>query len=78
MNVFMREEAQYISAVAEALIMMSEDNIFSNWIGETHLSAETIIDLSELLYDREIDMYEIYEYFEQYDSLDDVLSYDIN
>lgn len=78
MNVFQREEALYIASVAEALIMVSEDNIFSNWLGDSHLSAETIINLSELLYDRDINMYEIYEYFEQYDGLDDVLSYDIN
>jgi hypothetical protein len=78
MNVFTREEAQYIASVAEALIMMSEDNVFSGWTGDAHISAETIINLAELLYDREIDMYEIVEYFERYDSLDDVFSYDVN
>jgi hypothetical protein len=78
MNVFTRQEAHYIASVAEALIMMCEDSIFSGWLGDADISAESILSLAELLYDRDVDVYEIFEYFEKYDSLDDVFSYNAN
>ena len=77
MNVFAREEAKLIAATAEAIIMMLDESYIDEWLGSNELTYELILEIAELLYDREIDSYDIFEYFKEYDNIDDILSYDI-
>lgn len=77
MNVFAREEAKHIATTAEALIMVLDEDYGDLWIGSTMLNHELILNLAELLYDREVDEYDIFEYFNRYDTLDDLFSFDI-
>ena len=77
MNVFAREEAKLIAATAEAIIMMLDESYIDEWLGSNELTYELILEIAELLYDRGIDSYDIFEYFKEYDNIDDILSYDI-
>ena len=78
MKGFNTEQAEYISAVSEALILMLNESYINEWLGDNELTADYILNLAELLYAREVDTYGIYEYLATYDTLDDVLAYDIN
>ena len=78
MKGFNTEQAEYISAVSEALILMLNESYINEWLGDNELTADYILNLAELLYAREVDMYEIFEYLAVYDTLDDVLTYDKN
>ena len=78
MQGFNTEQAEYLSAVSEALILMMSENYVNEWLGDNELSADYILNLAELLWAREVDMYEIFEYLATYDTLDDVLAYDMN
>lgn len=77
MNVFAREEAKLIAATAEAIIMMLDESYIDEWLGSNELTYELILEIAELIYDRGIDSYDIFEYFKEYDNIDDILSYDI-
>jgi hypothetical protein len=78
MQGFNTEQAEFLAATAEALILILAENFADEWLGDNELSADYILNLSELLYAREVDMYGIYEYLATYETLDDVLAYDIN
>jgi len=78
MKGFDTDQAEYVATTAEALILILAKNYADEWLGDNELSTDYILNLSELLYCREVDMYEIYEYLLNYDTLDDVLAYDIN
>jgi hypothetical protein len=78
MQGFNTEQAEYLSAVSEALILMLNESYINEWLGDNELTADYILNLAELLWARDVDMYEIFEYLAVYDTLDDVLSYDIN
>jgi len=78
MKGFDTDQAEYVAATAEALILILAKNYADEWLGDNELSTDYILNLAELLCGREVDMYEIYEYLSNYDTLDDVLAYDIN
>lgn len=78
MQGFNTEQAEYLASTAEALMLILAENYVNEWLGENELTADYILNLAELLYAREVDMYGIYEYLATYDTLDDVISYDIN
>ena len=78
MQGFNTEQAEYLASTAEALILILAESFSAEWLGDNELTADYILNLAELLYAREVEMYGIYEYLATYDTLDDVLAYDIN
>jgi len=78
MRGFNTEQAEYLASTAEALILILAESFSAEWLGDNELTADYILNLAELLYAREVEMYGIYEYLATYDTLDDVLAYDIN
>lgn len=78
MQGFNTEQAEYLSAVSEALILMLNESYINEWLGDNEITADYILNLAELLWARDVDMYEIFEYLAVYDTLDDVLAYDKN
>jgi len=76
MDEFGSEIAVYISHVCEALFMMLDEVNWDNWIGGISLDSDLILELSELLYDRGIDGTDIYEYFMQYELLENIWEHD--
>ena len=78
MSGFDTNQAEYVAATAEALILILDENFAKEWLGTVQLSADYILSLAEILYDRGIDNYDMFDYLATYDTLDDVISYDIN
>jgi len=72
------DEVEFVAAVAEALILIIDERFFDEWVGTNELTADFITSLAEILHNRSIDRYELYEYLAAYDTLDDVMGYDIN
>lgn len=78
MKGFDAEEATYVAATAEALILILDESFAEEWLGTVQLSADYISSLAEILYNRGVDAYDMFDYLAAYDTLDDVISYDIN
>ena len=72
MKDFNREEVQYVSYVCEALFMIIDDSRMARWIGSTHVNSFLILELSELLWDRDIDGTDIYDYLTEFDDFESV------
>ena len=78
MSGFNTDQASYVAATAEALILILDENFAEDWLGTVQLSADYILSLAALLYNRSVAAYDIFDYLAAYDTLDDVISYDIN
>jgi hypothetical protein len=76
MDEFSTDVAVYISQVCEALFMMLDEVNWDNWIGGISLDSDLVLELSELLYDRGIDGTDLYEYFMQYEFLENIWEWD--
>lgn len=78
MSGFNTDQASYVAATAEALILILDEDFAEEWLGTVQLSTDYILSLAEILYNRDVDVYDMFEYLAAYDTLDDVISYDIN
>lgn len=78
MSGFNTDQASYVASTAEALILILDEDFAEEWLGTVQLSADYILSLAEILYDRGVDAYDMFDYLAAYDTLDDVISYDIN
>jgi len=76
MDEFSTDVAVYISQVCEALFIMLDEVNWDNWIGGISLDSDLVLELSELLYDRGIDGTDLYEYFMQYELLENIWEWD--